>query len=279
VNWNTAPLANGPYDVQAVITDKVGNSTTSVVPVTVANVYTFTVFSPGAQTAGTAFPSTSKTISLRENGSAATTFNGVAYTGTKAITFSGPDAAPDGTSPTYPATISFTNGVGTVPAGSMTVVDAGTGVSLTATDTANGITGTSATFTVNAGAAAGLIWTNASTKSGAATVTCSGAVGSASFVCAISPDNGSGNGRFFTANASLIDAYQNIAKNSSTGAISVAITTSNGSVTGSPVSIAKNASQSGTAFTVNLPNGSGSALVTATATVGGSSVSVQSTVG
>jgi hypothetical protein len=103
-------------------------------------------------------------------------------------------------------------------------------------------------------------------------------VGSAGFTCTVTPANGTGSGRFFKANVSLIDAHQNIATNTTGAAISVAITDSNGSVSGTPVSIANGASQSGTQFTANLPNGSGTALVTATATVGGSSVSVHSTV-
>ncbi len=60
----------------------------------------------GSQTAGTAFP-----VTIRA------TTNGVAtdptYAGAKTIVFSGPATSPSGTAPSYPATVTFTGGVGT----------------------------------------------------------------------------------------------------------------------------------------------------------------------
>src|SRR5206468_7588941 len=90
-------------------------------------------------------------------------FNGAtdtSYTGSKTITFSGPGTAPDGTSaPTYPASVTFTNGVGTA---SITLYKAET---TTLTATQGTITGASPSFTVTAGSAAKLAWTSISTAS------------------------------------------------------------------------------------------------------------------
>ncbi len=64
-------------------------------------------------------------------------------TGAQTIAFSGPANSPNGHAPTYPATVSFTNGVGTA---SVTLFDAQT-TTLTATQGA--VTGTSGSLTVS----------------------------------------------------------------------------------------------------------------------------------
>ena len=63
----------------------------------------------GTKTAGTAF---NVTLTATTNGTTTNT----AYTGTKTITFSGPSNSPSGAAPTYPATVTFANGVGTAHA-------------------------------------------------------------------------------------------------------------------------------------------------------------------
>ncbi len=67
---------------------------------------TFTVSAPSTATAGTSFSVTLTAVS--STGATAT-----GYSGTEAITFSGPASSPGGTAPTYPANVVFTNGVGT----------------------------------------------------------------------------------------------------------------------------------------------------------------------
>ena len=86
--------------------------------------------------------------------------------GSKTITFSGPALSPSGAAPSYPATLTFTNGLATLPAASVTLKKAES-TTLTATDatTSPSITGASTSFTVNASAAARLAWTNITTNS------------------------------------------------------------------------------------------------------------------
>ena len=99
----------------------------------------FTVPTPATQTAGTAFNVT--LTALDSNGNTAT-----GYTGSKALSFTDPDPSPNGTNPTYPASVTFTAGVGTL---TMTTYDAET---TTLTAIQGSITGTSGNFTVNAAA-------------------------------------------------------------------------------------------------------------------------------
>ena len=88
------------------------------------------------QTAGTAFNVT--ITALDQSGY---TFPG--FTGSQAITFTGPATSPNGHAPSYPATINFSGGVGT---GSITLYDAQT---TTLTATQGLVTGTSGNITVN----------------------------------------------------------------------------------------------------------------------------------
>ena len=145
-------------------TDHVGNAVSISTTVTVPN-YRFTVSTPGTPTAGTAF---GVTIRLQANGIDTTTYNGGAYTGAKSLAFTGPGTSPTGAAPTYPASVTFTNGVATLPAGAITLFGAGS-TTLTATETAAtpDITGVSASFTVAAGAASKLAWTSLGAANGA----------------------------------------------------------------------------------------------------------------
>jgi hypothetical protein len=101
------------------------------------NASTFSVANPGTQTAGAPFNETVTAVDAYGN-------TATGYTGAKTVAFTGPSNSPGGNNPSYPPTVTFTNGVGTA---SMTLVDAQT-TSLTATQ--GTITGTSGTFVVNA---------------------------------------------------------------------------------------------------------------------------------
>jgi hypothetical protein len=130
------------------------------------------------------------------------------------------------------------------------------------------------TETVTAGRAAGLSFTSASAGNGKgsrpARVTCSGPAGSLS--CTLSPAPSRGDSRFMTASVQLVDQFQNVVANSGS-AIDVALTQSGGSsVSASSVSIAAGASSSAP-FTEQLAKGTAQGTVSATATVGSSSVS------
>jgi hypothetical protein len=129
-------------------TDNVGNSASITRTVIVTYNYTFTVSNPGNQVAGAAFGGVA--LQLQADGVNTTAYYGAAYTGSKAITFSGPANSPFGNAPSYPATVAFTNGAGTVGANSITLFKAASSA-LTATDSTPAITGTTtATFSVSA---------------------------------------------------------------------------------------------------------------------------------
>ena len=78
----------------------------------------------------------------------------VTYTGTQSLTFTGPAASPNGTSPSYPVSVTFSAGVGSA---SITLYDAQT---TTLTATQGMITGTSASFTVAVGGSSKLGFSN-----------------------------------------------------------------------------------------------------------------------
>jgi hypothetical protein len=95
----------------------------------------FVLSTPSAPSAGTAFDETVTAVDVYGNTS-------TGYVGPQVLTFTGPLDGPDGTAPTYPASVSFTAGVATA---SITLPDAGT-TTLTATEGA--MTGSSGSFTV-----------------------------------------------------------------------------------------------------------------------------------
>ena len=97
----------------------------------------FSVTNPGTQTAGTPFGVTITATDAYGNAAGN-------YTGPQTLSFSGPANSPNGTQPVYPASVTFTNGVGT--ASGITLYDAQT-TSLTVSQ--NGATGNSGNFTVN----------------------------------------------------------------------------------------------------------------------------------
>jgi hypothetical protein len=121
-------------------TDTLTGVATGNVVVNAAGASTFSLPTPGTQTAGAAF-----NVALTAFDAYGNTASG--YAGAKTISFTGPAKSPSGASPSYPASVTFTNGAGTA---SVTLVDAQS-TTLTATQgTINGATGS---FTVAPGAA------------------------------------------------------------------------------------------------------------------------------
>ena len=99
----------------------------------------FALTAPASATAGTPF-----SVTITAEDAAGNTVT--AYTGSQTIAFSGPARSPDGTAPTYPASITFSSGVA---AASVTAYDVQT---TTLTATQGSATGTSTSITVAAGA-------------------------------------------------------------------------------------------------------------------------------
>lgn len=207
--WDTTTVANGSYLLQTVVTDAAGNTSTSAsTTVSVNNANTFVVSNPGSQIAGVAFGG--PTLQLQVNGVNASTFAGAAYTGSKAITFSGPSTSPSGTAPTYPSTVTFTNGLATLPAGAITLTTAQS-TTLTATMSADSIAGTSGGFTVVAGGAAKVAFTSTTGSFVGCLFTCN--------------KTALGNNATGTAKISLTDALGNIVSNRSTATTVTVLTT------------------------------------------------------
>jgi hypothetical protein len=115
-----------------------------------ASASSFSLPTPAAQTAGSAFEGT--LTALDAYGNTAT-----GYTGSKAIAFSGPSSSPNSTAPKYPASVSFSSGVGKAP---ITLYKA---ESTTLTAKEGAVSGSSASFTVNPATAASLSLSAAST--------------------------------------------------------------------------------------------------------------------
>jgi hypothetical protein len=120
-------------------------------PFTVASgpVSVLTVANPGPQVAGTAF---NVTIT-------ATDTYGNIFNGTLIPTFSGPSNSPNGTAPSYPSSVAFTNGSASA---SITLFDA---QSTTLRMASGGVNGTSTSFTVSAAPAAVLTATSGANQS------------------------------------------------------------------------------------------------------------------
>lgn len=235
-SWDTTLLANGSYVLQAIVIDNAGNSsTTASVNVTVANVYTFVLGTIASQTAGAAFGGFS--IQLQINGANSTTFDGTAYTGAKSIVFTGPANAPKGTAPIYPASVTFTNGLGTVTANAITLFKAQT-TPLTATQ--GTITGTSSSFAVGAGTAFGLFYTSSSKDCSAGGVTV-------------------GNTGSWSSKISVADIYGNLKSNATGGTVTINIAKNPTTGTGptpTSLTVLNGATETAGSFTMSIPNGS-----------------------
>ena len=240
-------------------TDNVGNATNVKTTVIVGLNYTFVVSNPGTRIAGTAFGGI--TIQLQLNGSNTTSFYGAAYTGAKTIGFSGPGNAPDTTAPTYPSTVTFTNGLATLPASSITLFKAET-TTLTATqNTTVAVTGASTSFTVNPAAATAMKLANCVVQGN-------------SQAC-----NGSymlGNGGAMTAFVDIFDAYGNVPAATIASITITSASPTNYTVTGSPVAITGSGSpinRSSTQFTIQKNgNANNSTTITLHVTTAGLSI-------
>ena len=186
---------------------------------------TFNLVIPGAspKTAGTAF---NVTITATTNGVTTDT----SYTGSHAITFSGPASSPSGQAPVYPATVTFTSGVGTA---SIRLYDADT-ATLDATD---GTRTGSASVTVKAAAGKALGYTSS-------TPSCSGG----SVVV--------GNGGSFTSTVSVYDAYLNLATRTTNRTITLAKSPSGtGTLSPTSLTVPANTSETSASFTFTLNPG------------------------
>ena len=127
------------YTVTAVWQSWTATSASSQATLASGALSQFVVTAPATATAGTAVTATVTAEDAQGN-------KVTSYTGSQAITFSGPSNAPGGTAPTYPASVTFTNGSGSA---SITLYDAQT---TTVTATQGSVSGTSGNITVSAGA-------------------------------------------------------------------------------------------------------------------------------
>lgn len=130
--------------------------------------------------------------------------NTAAYSGSHTVTVTTTDgASPDGTSPTVPSTLNFTNGLAT---GSVTLFNASS--SRTVTVIEGGISGTSGSIGVIPGSAAKLAWTGTPTSS----------PGSLSATCFYScTATGIGKSGTYKATVSVTDAWGNIVSDLGSG--------------------------------------------------------------
>lgn len=165
----------------------IGNGAGLSVTVKPASASSFALPTPATQTAGTAF---NETLTAQDAfGNTAT-----GYAGAKTIAFSGPAASPSGKTPAYPASVSFSAGVGIA---SITLFDA---QSTTLSAKEGTIAGSSASFTVNPGVASSLAWNNASTSAPTLSSPCL-------FTCSAT---GQSHSTTFTAFAAVTDSNGNV---------------------------------------------------------------------
>ena len=197
---------------------------------------------PSSPTAGSSFTVT-LTAQLVGGGTDTT------YGGTRTITFSGASNSPSGSAPVYPATVSFTNGVGTA---TITLYNAAS-TTLSATD---GTKTGSTSFTVGAGTPTKLIW-SVNSHSGTLAAGCTSS-------CTWT---GAGNGGTFNTAVSVTDGFGNIVSN--LGASKTVTLTHTNSGSWSPTTLTLPAAGTATttgSSTYTGPNGSWTTLLTASAT-------------
>ncbi len=128
-----AGLAAGTYHytVTAIWQSWSATSTTTNVTLSSGALDHFTVSAPATAGAGTAF-----NVTITAKDSSGNTVSG--YTGLQSLGFSGPASSPGATAPAYPATVTFTGGVGTA---SITLYDAQTTTITAAQGAASGASG------------------------------------------------------------------------------------------------------------------------------------------
>lgn len=194
-------------------------------------------------TAGTAF-----TVTLTAKNCANATDTTVS--GSQAVTFTGPGDSPSGKSPSYPANVTFTNGVGTA---TVTLYDVET---TTLTATAGALTGTSGNLVVGVTTAEPwtIILTNPTNKNGAVTISCtdSDTLNETTHSCSQTSGTANGSGRTWGGRFTLVDKWGNPQANPG-GAMAITVTASNGQTRN--VSIANGSATSGTfSFTLTAGN-------------------------
>ncbi len=133
----TGPAADGTYTFQATSSPLTITPASSAVTIVAGTVSAFNVANPGPQNAGTSFTVTITAVDVYGN-------TVTSYGSSQGMTFSGPLMSPNFTSPIYPASVSFSGGVGSAM---ITLYDA-VSTMLTATATQGSITGTSTSFSV-----------------------------------------------------------------------------------------------------------------------------------
>ena len=225
---------NGSYTVS--VTDGASNNATASYTI---HTFSFVVTAPASATAGQSF-----NVSITAQVDGATD---ASYTGTHTITFSGPGNSPGGSAPTYPTSVSFTNGVAsTVP---ITLVNAET-VKLSATD--GTYSGQSANITVSAAAASVMKLVNCLVRG--SSVSCGG------------PFNLGNGGGTMQANISVTDAFGNTPANTS---LTINLSSDNTGQFSVTSSVTITSSTTSTQLTVTkIGNAAGTANITAHATTG-----------
>lgn len=232
--------------VMLTTTEGTVTGTSATIAVTAGTATQFVLAAGTPQMAGTAF-----SVGITAQDPYRNTATG--YTGAKSLVWTGPGAAPSGTTPTYPATASFTAGVTTVP---VTLVKA----EPTALTVASGtVTGTSGAVTVVPAAASRLAWSGAAVSQGTLSSPCL-------FSC-----TGTAVGNFgtFTARVAVTDGFGNTVTNLGAGhtvTVSTPTTPATGSggaftapTTGTSVTLtiaSTGAAESTSTFTFKAQNGS-----------------------
>ncbi len=240
------------YDAQSTFitaTEGLVTGATNSFSVNPGSAVSLDVSAPSSASAGSAFDE--QLTAVDRYGNIAT-----GYSGQKSVSFSGPGAAPNGTSPTYPSSVTFSNGFGTA---SITLFDA---QDTTLTATASPLSGTSGTFTVSGGSWASLNVTNVSQQPTPA-LTCSGPVGTLT-TCSSTGEPSSA--QTLTASLQLVDDYGNPTTNTTGWYITVAVSRSGYRTT--YMRIAPNESTTMTQFTFTRGDaGGGSSTATMNARV------------
>ena len=216
---------------------------------------TFTVSGASPQVAGVSF---AVTLTAKLPGGVTTD---TSYSGTQVVAFTGPGNSPGGATPTYPANVSFTAGIGTA---TITLVDAQT---TTLTATQGLITGTSSSIVVNAATSKGLSFSSQSlTGSGSPAETCSNP-----HTCTITGLKKGGNGTWISK-ISVVDAFDNPTTASGTVTVTLPAKDSLNKGSNSPttLTITSGTTESTSSFTYTSGNGAyGPATVTVTGSGGG----------
>ncbi len=182
------------------------------------------------------------------------------YDGAKTVVFSGPSASPSGKAPTYPASVTFTDGVGTA---SVTLYAVET---TTVTATAGALTGTTSALTVGVTTAEPwtIILTDAANANGAVTISCTDAadLNETTHTCSQTSLRDAGNGRSWSARFTLVDRWGNPQANPG-GTMDLTVNSSNGHTRN--LSIGPGSATSGM-FNIPMSNGSSTINLTATTT-------------